>query len=60
MLKVKIGDIRIGEEEKASVLESLEQGQLSEGRKTKEFETLWARYIGTKYCVAVNSGSSAL
>jgi dTDP-4-amino-4,6-dideoxygalactose transaminase len=59
-LKVKIGDIRIGEEEKASVLESLEQGQLSEGRKTKEFETLWARYIGTKYCVAVNSGSSAL
>jgi CDP-6-deoxy-D-xylo-4-hexulose-3-dehydrase len=58
--KVKIGDIRIGEEEKASVLESLEQGQLSEGRKTKEFERLWARYIGTKYCVAVNSGSSAL
>jgi len=58
--KVKIGDIRIGEEEKASVLESLAQGQLSEGRKTKEFETLWARYIGTKYCVAVNSGSSAL
>jgi dTDP-4-amino-4,6-dideoxygalactose transaminase len=58
--KVKIGDIRIGEEEKASVLESLEQGQLSEGPKTMQFERLWARYIGTKYCVAVNSGSSAL
>ncbi|NPV03740.1 MAG: DegT/DnrJ/EryC1/StrS aminotransferase family protein [Syntrophaceae bacterium] len=59
-LRVRIGDIRIGEEEKASVLESLTEGQLSEGRKTREFETRWARYIGTKHCVALNSGSSAL
>jgi len=59
-LRVRIGDIRIGEEEKASVLESLAEGRLSEGRKTREFETRWARYIGTKHCVALNSGSSAL
>ncbi|MCU0554099.1 MAG: DegT/DnrJ/EryC1/StrS aminotransferase family protein [Syntrophales bacterium] len=59
-IKVRIGDIRIGREETASVLESLAEGQLSEGRKTKEFEKLWARYIGTKHCVALNSGSSAL
>lgn len=59
-LRVRIGDIRIGGEEKASVLESLAEGRLSEGRKTREFETRWARYIGTKHCVALNSGSSAL
>jgi len=59
-LRVRIGDIRIGEEEKASVLESLAEGRLSEGRKTRDFETRWARYIGTKHCVALNSGSSAL
>jgi len=59
-LRVRIGDIRIGEEERASVLESLAEGRLSEGRKTREFETRWARYIGTKHCVALNSGSSAL
>ena len=59
-IKVRIGDIRIGEEERASVLESLAEGRLSEGRKTREFEKRWARYIGKKHCVALNSGSSAL
>lgn len=59
-IKVRIGDIRIGEEETASVLESLAEGRLSEGRKTREFEKRWARYIGKKHCVALNSGSSAL
>ena len=59
-IRVRIGDIRIGEEETASVLESLAEGRLSEGRKTREFEKRWARYIGKKHCVALNSGSSAL
>ncbi len=60
MLKVRIGDIRIEEEEKEAVMGCLAQGRLSEGEKTREFEQLWARYIGTKHCVAVNSGTSAL
>lgn len=29
------------------------------GSRTKAFEEAYARYVGTKYCVAVNSGSSA-
>lgn len=33
--------------------------QLTKGAKTLEFESLWADWIGTKYAVYCNSGSSA-
>ena len=33
--------------------------RLTMGNVTKEFEKQWAKYIGTKYSVFVNSGSSA-
>lgn len=32
---------------------------LTQGRYSKEFETKLAKYVGTKYCSLVNSGSSA-
>lgn len=35
------------------------QERLSKGNLTIEFEKKWAKYIGTKYSVFVNSGSSA-
>jgi dTDP-4-amino-4,6-dideoxygalactose transaminase len=38
----------------------LDIGRLSEGAKVKEFEEKWARFIGIRYCVAINSGTSAL
>ena len=60
MLNIKVGDIRLGAEEKQAILDIVNTGMLSEGKKTKEFERLWAKYIGTKYCVAVNSGTSAV
>jgi CDP-6-deoxy-D-xylo-4-hexulose-3-dehydrase len=59
-MRVGIGDIRIGPEERAAVLEVLDSGRLSEGRRVREFEKRWARYVGTRFCVAVNSGTSAL
>lgn len=34
-------------------------GRYTIGDKTREFEQAYADYCGTKYCVAVNSGSSA-
>jgi dTDP-4-amino-4,6-dideoxygalactose transaminase len=40
--------------------EILASGQLTLGKYGKEFEEQFARYIGTKYAVAVNSGTSAL
>lgn len=48
-----------GKEEKDAVLAVLESGQFTMGERTKAFEQAYADYVGTKYCVAVNSGSSA-
>lgn len=58
--KVSVGDFRIDDDEKRAILEVIEGGRISEWKKVKEFERLFAQYIGTKYCVAVNSGTSAL
>jgi FlaA1/EpsC-like NDP-sugar epimerase/dTDP-4-amino-4,6-dideoxygalactose transaminase len=50
----------IGEEEIRSVVEVLRSNRLSLGPKLGEFEERFAAYIGTRYAVAVNSGTSAL
>jgi dTDP-4-amino-4,6-dideoxygalactose transaminase len=60
MLKIRVGDFKLGYKEKKIINEVLDIGRLSEGAKVKEFEEEWARFIGTRYCVAVNSGTSAL
>ena len=59
-LKVRVGEFKIGEEEKKIINEVLESGRISEGEKVRDFEKLFAEYVGTKYAVAVNSGTSAL
>jgi len=59
-MRIKVGDFKIGQEERQAINEVLDSGRISEGQKTREFEQKWAEYIGTKYCVAVNSGTSAL
>jgi len=58
--RVFVGDFRIDEDEKKAILEVIEGGRISEWKKVKEFERLFAEYIGTKYCLAVSSGTSAL
>lgn len=58
--RIPVGDFRLGTEEKAAIWEVLERGRLSEGLKTNEFERAFARYIGTKHCVATSSGTAAL
>jgi dTDP-4-amino-4,6-dideoxygalactose transaminase len=50
----------IGEDEIRSVVETLESGWLTTGRKAKSFEEDFARYVGCKHAVAVNSGTAAL
>ena len=42
------------------VNEILNSGFLTMGKKVHQFEELFAKFIGTKYAVAVNSGTSAL
>ncbi|MCS7232288.1 MAG: DegT/DnrJ/EryC1/StrS family aminotransferase, partial [Elusimicrobiota bacterium] len=58
--RIFVGDFLIGKEERKAIIEVMDAGIISESKKTREFEKLWSGYIGTKYCVAVNSGTSAL
>ncbi|BAF58574.1 MAG: DegT/DnrJ/EryC1/StrS family aminotransferase [Firmicutes bacterium] len=50
----------LGNEEIEAVVEVLHSGRLAQGRKVEEFEEAFASYIGTRYAVAVNSGTAAL
>lgn len=58
--RIFVGDFQLGCDERDAVMGVLDNGRVSEGKKTYEFEVLWSKYIGTKYAVAVNSGTSAL
>src|SRR5690348_9804463 len=58
-VKVSIAQPFLGEEERKAVNEVMLSGQLTMGAKVKEFEEAWSKYVGTKYAVMVNSGSSA-
>ncbi len=58
--RISVGDIQIGVQERAAINEVLDAGRISEWKKVSEFERLFADYINTKHCVAVNSGTSAL
>lgn len=57
---IHVGDFRLGEEERVAINEVLDSGRITEGEKVKEFEREWADYIGTKYAICTNSGTSAL
>jgi CDP-6-deoxy-D-xylo-4-hexulose-3-dehydrase len=48
-----------GPEERQAIIETLDSGDLTMGRRVAEFERVFADYIGTTYAVMVNSGSSA-
>jgi dTDP-4-amino-4,6-dideoxygalactose transaminase len=50
----------IGNEEIRAVVETLESGWITTGPKTKRFEEAFARFIGARHAVAVNSCTSAL
>lgn len=57
--KVTVGYPVFDEKEVVSALDSLLNLRISQGEKVKAFEKDFSKYIGTKYGVAVNSGSSA-
>ena len=50
----------IDEDEIQSVVETLKSGWLTTGPKVKRFEEEFARYLGCRHAVAVNSGTAAL
>ena len=48
-----------GPEERDAAVRVIHSGQYTMGELTKQYEELYASYVGSRYCVAVNSGSSA-
>ena len=57
---VQVGDFKIGAEEREAINAVLDSGRITEGAKVRDFEKNFSSYIGTKYAVALNSGTSAL
>ncbi len=50
----------IDEQTKKELIEVLDSGWWGFGPKTQEFERKFAEHVGAKYCVGMNSGTSAL
>lgn len=59
-IRVRVGEFRVDHDIRTSVERVLASGRISEGKETRRFESEYAKYIGTRHCVAVNSGTSAL
>lgn len=57
---ITLSRVVIGEEEKEAVIKVLDSGMLAMGEEVRLFEEEFAEYIGVKYAVGVNSGTSAL
>lgn len=57
---IKVAMPFVGNEEIEAVREVLLSGQYASGSKVAEFENAFAVYNGSRYAVAVNSGTSAL
>ena len=50
----------LGSEEREEVLTVLNSGFITEGKKTREFETEVARFLGAQYAIAVNNATVGL
>ena len=50
----------IDKEEEQAVVNVLRSGNIAQGKVVEDFENQFANYIGTKYAIAVNSGTAAL
>ena len=63
-MKIPAARVYFPEKDREEILnridEILKSGYLTLGKYTKEFEDKFSEYIGTRYAVAVNSGTSAL
>ena len=57
---IQMAGVQIDDESTKAILDVVKSGQIAQGPKVEEFEKVYAAYIGTKYAVAVNSGTAAL
>tara|TARA_B100001287_G_scaffold270909_1_gene270355 strand:+ start:170 stop:1369 length:1200 start_codon:yes stop_codon:yes gene_type:complete len=59
MTKVKLSEPIFDNKEINSAIKTIKSLNISQGKKVLEFEKSFSSYIGTKYGIATNSGSSA-
>ena len=59
-VRIPLSSPDIGEKEIAAAIRVLKSGRLSLGHELELFEQEMARYIGTRYAVAVSSGTAGL
>ena len=59
-IKVSIASPVIEDEEINAVIEVIKSGMIAQGPKVIEFEEEFAKFVGAKYGIATNSGTSAL
>jgi perosamine synthetase len=57
---INIASPTIGREEIAAVVKVLKSGSIVKGAQVSEFESLFAKYIGSKRAVSCSSGTAAL
>lgn len=58
--KIAINEPFLDDKETSLVTSVINSGQLSSGIHVQEFEKMAASYVGTKYAIAVSSGTAAL
>ena len=58
--QVPLSDVIVSESDLAAVMDAYRSGWLSVGPRTAAFEEAFAEYAGTRYAVAVSSGTAAL
>jgi CDP-6-deoxy-D-xylo-4-hexulose-3-dehydrase len=58
-MRVPLASSGLREKDIAAAIETLNSGNLTMGKKVKEFENAMANFLGTEYFVMMNSGSSA-
>ncbi len=59
IMEIKLMHNSFSEEELEAVINCFKSGEYTQGRIVQELEQKFASYVGTKYAVMVNSGSSA-
>jgi len=57
---ITVSKLSLGKEELSAISKVIKSGQMTQGKKVAEFEQAFSKYIGTKYAVAVSSGTAAL
>ena len=60
MSKIAVSKPYLDSKERKAVMDVLKSGMLAQGPKVAELEKRFAEKVGTKYCVALNSGTAAL